>query len=398
MFLGPRSMLKVFRKQSVTAGVRSLDIAVRSVKLAANDTELPNDDVKADSASATAAASTVNSISRGLGRLIFSSSHATAQFEVVANGLGSLVHIFFPAHSYVKVRPGTVIARSSSLTAHRSFVENPFKAIARKIGGGPFALETIAASNLEGDCLVSPSNLGDVAILGLNGAQSYCISNKSFLASTSSLHLGLSFLIDVNPILSKMYMKASGTGSLAITAPGGLFRLVLEPGEKYLASAKHLVAWDSTMNPKFRSHENTAEDSLVVRVVSSIRRIFKSNQSMCELHGPGDFYLTSRLEGQRASGSRLFSMLSRNDSEDHRSQIVTVTPSPVFREDSPPTVSKVNFTPDKTKPEPIRDTKTPNLDGGKVNITDAVSKKRAQDPPEAAEEKNPESKPWYKFW
>lgn len=82
MFLGPRSMLKVFRKQSVTAGVRSLDIAVRSVKLAANDTELPNDDVKADSASATAAASTVNSISRGLGRLIFSSSHATAQVNV----------------------------------------------------------------------------------------------------------------------------------------------------------------------------------------------------------------------------------------------------------------------------------------------------------------------------
>ena len=78
---------------------------LRHVKMAASDTEQPEqnkDGGDAGSDANTASSSTVTSISKGLGRLIFSSSTATAQMEVVANGLGSLVHIFFPQHSHVR--------------------------------------------------------------------------------------------------------------------------------------------------------------------------------------------------------------------------------------------------------------------------------------------------------
>ena len=145
-------------------------------------------------------------------------------------------------------------------------------------------------------------------------------------------------------------MVASGRGTLVITSYGGLFRLILEKGEKYQVSKRHLVAWDANMSPepvkdagseydqallakaasaarsgfewlikkpvRPNSHLHPAGGSFVwvVQDISSIRLLFLETpttlglsllgcavflcfpQEMCELKGPGDFYLASRLE------------------------------------------------------------------------------------------------------
>ncbi|EGD83029.1 hypothetical protein PTSG_03666 [Salpingoeca rosetta] len=376
-------------------------VTSRGVKMAASDTEPPKEnDAEDESATKvpTKGGSTVTSISKGLGRLIFSSSTAKAEMEVVANGLGSLVHIFFPQHSYIKVRPGTLIAHSGALKTHTSYLQNPFKSAARKLGGGPFALVTVAASGVEGDCLVSPEGLGDVAILGLDGSRSYCISNKSFLASTSNLSLGLSFVSDINPVLGRMYMKVSGTGDLAITARGGLFRLVLEPGEKYLASAKHLVAWDSSMHPKFQdTTEPGQQRSLFSRMTAPLRSLFQGKRTMCELHGPGDFYLTSRLDAFRPT--RRFGLPSvfgsRSDDAGSEPRVITVTQTPMPGDvHKSSEVTKVNFTPDQSQQ---RESNADTAQTAEKEDKQQQEKKHAQEEEVEGETDKPK-KPWYKFW
>ena len=146
-------------------------------------------------------------------------------------------------------------------------------------------------------------------------------------------------------------MVASGRGTLIITSYGGLFRLILEKGEKYQVSKRHLVAWDANMNPEpVKSASSEYDQALLTKAASAARSgfewlikkpvrptrtstprvdvlfgwcrsfsVFRSllleaptalsdscmlscagflcfPQEMCELKGPGDFYLASRLE------------------------------------------------------------------------------------------------------
>ena len=126
-----------------------------------------------------------------------------------------------------------------------------------------------------------------------------------------------------------------------ITSYGGLFRLILEKGEKYQVSKRHLVAWDANMSPEpVKGAGSEYDQALLAKAASVARsgfewlikkpvsgwaldggmlphltvafpfatpdrtplalilcaRLRSAFQEMCELKGPGDFYLASRLE------------------------------------------------------------------------------------------------------
>ena len=123
--------------------------------------------------------------------IIPSPPHNRLQMSVVANGLGSILHVQFPArtalHGEPSPRPAAPIvcanhaetlrwrvARSDAILAHSDKVKissslfgNPFGALARRMGGGPLLLNTIKTLNHTGDALLTPPHFGDLAVLQL---------------------------------------------------------------------------------------------------------------------------------------------------------------------------------------------------------------------------------------
>eukprot|EP00056_Hartaetosiga_gracilis_P009821 m.142727 g.142727 ORF g.142727 m.142727 type:complete len:407 (-) comp13197_c1_seq6:3052-4272(-) len=331
---------------------------------------------------------TISTISQGFTDYLFTSSTTQAQFQMVSNGLGSIVHIFCPPNSYAKVRPDSLLAHSSTLKVSSSMFGNPVKALVNKIGGGSFSVVTVSSSKEQGDCLVSPTKVGDVAILSLDGHTGYVIGNENFLASTANVSLGLSYLSEISPSLAKAYSNCHGTGSLAITAPGGLFRLVLEEGEKYEASTKHLVAWEASMDPRVHSNELTVSRfKFITHVLNWIKtKISPKSKAMCELHGPGEFYLTSRLDQGK---TYQFSFLRQE--REQEPQVITVTDTPSYAAPAEQ-VKNLKFEPDD---ESVSGTKE-KIPSGASDTIEIPEYKQQTSSTNNMDGKG--KKPWYKFW
>lgn len=65
----------------------------------------------------------------------------------------------------------------------------PLWALARKLSGGTLLFEKLDTSQVPGTALISPSKVGSIHLLKLNGTSEWYIQKRAFLACTSQLSL-----------------------------------------------------------------------------------------------------------------------------------------------------------------------------------------------------------------
>lgn len=224
-------------------------------------------------------------------------------FKIIANGVGSITHVQVPKGSYIYCRVGTVTGMSDTITNSQTMLGGFAASLQRKLAGGNMYVSKLSAeTGFAGDVLLAPNGLGDVATLSMDGRTQYCVNKGNFLACSPYVRVGVQYLDSWSfKKFGAISLVASGSGTLAITSYGGLFRLILDEGERYQVSRRHLVAWDSRMSPT-PLHESTVpeyENAILARASTVLRHGFNwviEKPDMCVLEGPGDFYLASRLE------------------------------------------------------------------------------------------------------
>ncbi|KAJ3116591.1 hypothetical protein HDU96_009250 [Phlyctochytrium bullatum] len=256
------------------------------------------------------------------------------EFEVVNAGVGSVLVVKLPPTSRFVADVGTAIGTASTvdrrLTSHGGFSN----ALAKRIGGGSLFFQQFWTRTSSGDAILAPKRQGDIAVLTLTNGSEYYIRRTAFLAATEKINLSASVKVLGLGAGSLFAYRASGAGKLAITGYGGLYRLVLAPGEEYLVPPEHLAAWDAVLDPfpemeepaaapkapvpaatdKPVKADASAGEKVAAALVSAgraagkwgwwavrmlawrISKAFVGDKGFYRLRGPGEFYISSRLE------------------------------------------------------------------------------------------------------
>jgi uncharacterized protein (TIGR00266 family) len=154
--------------------------------------------------------------------------------------------------------------------------------------------QEIEATGGDGDCLLSPTLPGGIALLDVNGSTSYTLSDGSFLAA----ECGVDVRSKLNTVGGGLFggtggfviMEAVGKGKLAISGFGSIFTLDVTPERDVVVDNAHAVAWSSALQHEIgmpRSGNSGFFGSVVNSVTSGEGLVIR-------FHGHGKVVICSR--------------------------------------------------------------------------------------------------------
>ncbi|KAI8050278.1 mitochondrial biogenesis protein AIM24 [Syncephalis plumigaleata] len=220
--------------------------------------------------------------------------------------IGAIMMAHLPPHTAVRLSPGIVVGHSPNLTFHRPLYGGLSSAVMGRVMGDPLFMDEYRTNGSSGDLLLAPPRLGDLALLSLDGTIELVARRGAIVAYAGKLTIDYQLRID-----RQINRRVSGRGQVVLNAYGGIYRLGLAPGEVYYIEPRRIVAWDlalATITPTLRSKDLTRPTWLSshYRIVNKaleylfgayqfIRR-FIGNEKLFRIEGPGDIYLSSRIE------------------------------------------------------------------------------------------------------
>ncbi len=121
----------------------------------------------------------------------------------------------------------------------------------RMATGESFFQQHIEAVRGDGDCLLSPLLPGAVEVIDVGGRR-YTLNDGAFVAATAGVELKTRTQNVGNALFAQsggfLVMEASGSGKLAVSGFGSLFRLEVTPGKDVIIDNAHVVCWDSGLH------------------------------------------------------------------------------------------------------------------------------------------------------
>ena len=175
-----------------------------------------------------------------------------AHFRPMLPSAAAMLHVTLPAGAQFTCKPKAVVGCSTTLRTSLTLAGGLFAAIARKLSGGPFFLQTLSAIGGAGDAMVSPKYLGQVIVSVLNNHTDLFLRRGCFLAHSEGIRLNSRFLRTAD---AGFMLRARGKGQLALSGYGAVAVIELSNGEDYVLSASHVVAWEGSLRvePLLRS-------------------------------------------------------------------------------------------------------------------------------------------------
>jgi len=165
------------------------------------------------------------------------------------------------------------------------------------------------ATGGSGDALLCPQDMGDVELIELAG-NDVMLQKGAFLASHMTIDVNTAVQLSASRALFSgagfFVLRASGYGTLAINAHGGLVQYSLLAGETRAVDNGHIVAWDAAMTYDVRMAAQRRG-----WLGSAMHSAGSGEGLMCVFRGPGRLWLQTHKmpepaprDGARAGGRR----------------------------------------------------------------------------------------------
>jgi len=158
--------------------------------------------------------------------------------------------------------------------------------IGRMFSGEKFFFQSLKANRGPGSVCLSPSSIGDLTCIEMDGSVPYILQKDGFFAATDSLNVSTTMQNLTKGLFSGegfFVIKVSGTGTLFASSYGAIHEVELAPGEEVVIDNNHLVAWPESMNYKI---EKAAK--------GWISSITSGEGFVCVFTGPGKVYIQTR--------------------------------------------------------------------------------------------------------
>ena len=227
-------------------------------------------------------------------------------FEVRRTGAAAALHVRLRRGDLVKAEPDALVTMSQDVQLGAALDNGLFNGIMRTFFGGESLFVQTVQANADGcDATFCPSAIGDIEVIKVTGG-SILLQKGAFLAAHESVDLQTANQFSARKALFSgagfFVLRASGRGTLAVNAVGGIMRHDLRAGEVRAVDNGHLVAWDAAMGYE-------------VRMAAQQRGLFASMATsaasgeglMCFFEGPGRLWLQThkppRKQGVGESGN-----------------------------------------------------------------------------------------------
>lgn len=227
-------------------------------------------------------------------------------FAVTRTGSAAAVVVKLRRGERVKAEPDALVTMSEHMQLGADLDAGLLAGLLRAIfGGESLFVQTVTASD-NGDATFCAEEVGDIELIELHGGADVLVQKGAFLVSHDTVELRSTTQLSARKALGSgaglFVLKASGRGTLAVNAMGGILRYELRPGEVRAVDNGHLVAWDAAMPYEVRMAAQRTGWA-----ASAASSAVSGEGLMCFFQGPGRLWLQThkpRLEPGAKGGGR----------------------------------------------------------------------------------------------
>ena len=214
------------------------------------------------------------------------------KFELLYGDTNRILKINASAGEKYRVEAGAMVSMSDVFEI-KAKTGGLGRTLGRMFSGEALFIQEFRA-NADGELLLAPQYLGDIAKVEMDGSKRYRLGKTSFLASTSEIDVstksgGINGMFSGEGLIQ---MEASGIGTLFISAYGAIHKRELGPGERYVVDSNHLVLWDSNLR---------YSTELASGLFGSIAG---GEGLICKFTGPGTIWIQTRNPANMAQPIR----------------------------------------------------------------------------------------------
>ncbi len=207
--------------------------------------------------------------------------------EVLFQGSYALLKVDLSPGEEIKAEPGAMVAMSEGIKMEvKKSGGGLFKSLKAKLLGGETFFNTyFKAENQGGHLLLAPKSPGSIAQLRLDGTKGFILEKGAFLAASPTINLDVKFQGFSKGLFNKegfFLIKVEGQGNLFLNCFGGVEKIELEPGEKFIVDNGHLVAFSGDTDYK------------ITKAGGWVSSVFSGEGLVLEFTGPGEIYIQSR--------------------------------------------------------------------------------------------------------
>lgn len=171
--------------------------------------------------------------------------------EILHSDSNAMLRVKLKPGESCKAESGAMVAMSSTIDVEGKLEGGLLGGLGRMFSGENVFFQTLKANRGAGEVFLSPTTLGGLAIIELEGKTSYLVQKGGFFVGSSALTIAT-----ITQSLSKglfsgegfFILKVSGTGTLVISSYGAIHLLDIPAGEEMIIDNEHLVAWMDNTN------------------------------------------------------------------------------------------------------------------------------------------------------
>jgi uncharacterized protein (TIGR00266 family) len=184
----------------------------------------------------------------------------------------------------VKAESGAMVGMTHTVDVEGKMEGGILGGLGRLLTQEKFFFQTLAARRGPGEVLLSPSALGDIGYIEMNGTE-YILQKDGFFAASNGVNIGTTMQNLTQGLFSGegfFVIKASGHGALFVSSYGAVHPVDIPPGQDYIIDNNHLVAWPANSRYKIEKASKgwissfTSGEGLVCRFTGPARVFIQS--------------------------------------------------------------------------------------------------------------------------
>lgn len=219
-------------------------------------------------------------------------SYQQPSWQVKNEGSFASVRVALPPNTGFHCESDAVITMSQNIDVRGAMSGGVFAGLARAFLTRESFFTTQVQNtspNQSGDALIAPCDPGGVTLHRLVRGEEMVLTSGAYLAADDSVNVSSSmqspFSMFGNYSGTGIFLlRASGQGTLAISAFGSMHKYILAPGEKRSVDNGHLVAWTVSMKTSIK---------LASRRAGIVGSMTSGEGLHCSFEGPGVIYIQS---------------------------------------------------------------------------------------------------------
>lgn len=219
-------------------------------------------------------------------------------YEILYGNANSMLKVSLDQGEAIKAESGAMVSMHNTIDVDGKLEGGLMGGLGRMLSGEKFFFQTLKASRGFGEVLLSPTSIGSIQPIELDGFKSYMVQKDGFFAGSQNLDISTKAQNLAKGFFSGegfFILKIGGKGTLFVSSYGAIHPIDIKAGEEIIVDNEHLVAWPDDIAYKI--------DKASKGWISS----FTSGEGLvCKFQGPGRIYIQTRNPSSFAHWIRKF--------------------------------------------------------------------------------------------